>query len=95
MSQLEVAMNYGLFSNYSYIINMLEKPPPIKQEEITIEIISEFEKFRELYSLKLGVSSSLFGGSFDVVQSGSESSPSSSSLSNSESGDSQEEASDE
>ncbi len=91
LSQLEVAMNYGLFSNYSYIIKKLEKPPPIKQEEITIEIISEFEKLGNLFSETGGVSS-LFGGSFDVVQSSSESS--STNLSNSESGDSQEEASD-
>jgi len=81
ISQLEVAMNYGLFSNYSYIIQH-EK-----------EIVSDFESLENLFT-ESGGASSLFGGSFDVVQSGSESSPSSSSDSNSESGDSQEESSD-
>jgi filamentous hemagglutinin family protein len=81
LSQLEVAMNYGLFSNYSYIIQH-EK-----------EIVSDFEILENLFT-ESGGASSLFGGSFDVVQSGSESSPSSSSDSNSESGDSQEESSD-
>jgi filamentous hemagglutinin family protein len=94
LSQLEVAMKYGLFSNYSYVIKRLEKVTPIEQEETTIEIISEFEKLENLFTETGGVSS-LFGGSFDVVQSSSESSSSSStSDSNSESGDSQEEASD-
>jgi len=85
LSQLEIAMNYGLFSNYSYII---------QHKEETIKIVSDFEKLESLFTESGGVSS-IFGGSFDVVQSSSESSSSSStSDSNSESGDSQEEASD-
>jgi len=94
LSQLEVAMKYGLFSNYSYVIKRLEKVTPIEQEEITFEIISGFEKLENLFK-ETGEVSSLFGGSFDVVQSSSESSSSSStSDSNSESGDSQEEVTD-
>jgi filamentous hemagglutinin family protein len=84
LSQLEIAMNYGLFSNYSYII---------QHKKETIEIVSDFEKLESLFTESGGVSS-IFGGSFDVVQSSSNSSTSGSSDSTSESGDNQEESSD-
>jgi filamentous hemagglutinin family protein len=84
VSQLEIAMNYGLFSNYSYII---------QHKKETIEIVSDFEKLESLFTESGGVSA-IFGGSFDVVQSSSDSSSSASSDSTSESGDNQEESSD-
>jgi filamentous hemagglutinin family protein len=84
LSQLEIAMNYGLFSNYSYII---------QHKKETIEIVSDFEKLESLFTESGGVSS-IFGGSFDVVQSSSDLSSSASSDSTSESGDNQEESSD-
>lgn len=80
LSQLEVAMNYGLFSNYSYIIE-------------NKKISSNAEELESLFTESGGVSS-IFGGSFDVVQSSSDSSTSGSSDSTSESGDNQEESSD-
>ena len=82
LSQLEIAMNYGLFSNYSYII---------QHKKETIEIVSDFEKLESLFTESGGVSL-IFGGSFDVVQSSSDSS--SSNDSTSESGDNQEDSSD-
>jgi len=78
LSQLEVAMNYGLFSNYSYIIE-------------NKKISSNAEELESFFTESGGVSS-IFGGSFDVVQSSSDSS--SSNDSTSESGDNQEDSSD-
>jgi len=78
LSQLEVAMNYGLFSNYSYIIE-------------NKKISSNAEELESFFTESGGVSL-IFGGSFDVVQSSSDSS--SSNDSTSESGDNQEDSSD-
>jgi filamentous hemagglutinin family protein len=75
--QVKTAMEYGLFSGYSYLIkvkdiDILENQPKGLQEQIS----------------DLGGSAALFGGSYDVVQSGNDTS--STSQETSEGGESEE-----
>lgn len=76
--QLKTAMEYGLFSGYSYVIRSKD-----------IDIVENQPKGLEEQISDLGGSAALFGGSYDVVQSGNDTS--STSQETSEGGESEEE----
>ena len=84
--QLDLLLNLGLFSDFSYILKAEPQPVPII-EETPVEI----EYSLEDQLSEMGGSSSLFGGSFSLTQQSSDNSSSSSTASEKESeGDSQE-----